>query len=100
MKIHLVFGTLTILLLVLVLSERRKTAFGYESVVAMAEEMAREGYLSAVPALPSALRELTYDEVRDIRWKNERTLWPSTITSLLDEPVHFTGTPRAGVGCL
>lgn len=75
MKTHLVFGLLTVLLLVIVIGSRQREAFGFEDVVVMAEQMARENYLSAVATLPKALRELNYDQLRDIRWKNERTLW-------------------------
>jgi glucans biosynthesis protein len=75
MRTHLVLGLLTVLLLVIVISNRHDEPFTYDSVVAMAEEMAREGYLSAVAALPLPLRELNYDQVRDIRWKDELTLW-------------------------
>lgn len=75
MKIHLVFGLLTAVLLAVVISSRRQEVFSFENVVTMAGEMAREGYLSAAPALPGELRGLTYDQLRDIRWKNERTLW-------------------------
>lgn len=75
MKTHLVFGLLTVLLLVIVIGSRQRDAFGFEDVVMKAEKMARENYMSAVPTLPKALRELNYDQVRDVRWKNERTLW-------------------------
>jgi len=74
-KTHLLLGALTAFLLVIVISNRHEEPFSYESVVAMAEEMAREGYLSAVATLPLPLRELNYDQVRDIRWKDELTLW-------------------------
>jgi len=75
MKTHLVFGVLTLTLLVIVLTSRRQEVFTFEQVVAMAETMAREGYLSAAPALPKELRNLNYDQLRDIRWRDERTLW-------------------------
>jgi len=75
MKTHLVFGLLTAVLLVIVISSRHQETFSFEDVVAMAGQMAREGYLSASPALPKDLRRLNYDQLRDIRWKDERTLW-------------------------
>ncbi len=75
MKTHLIFGLLTVALLVIVISSRRQEAFGFDDVVRMAETMAKENYLSAAPALPKALRNLNYDQLRDIRWKDERTLW-------------------------
>jgi glucans biosynthesis protein len=75
MKTHILFGFLTIVLLVIVISNRHEEIFSYETVVEMASDMAREGYLTAVPALPKELRELNYDQTRDIRWKEEFTLW-------------------------
>jgi len=75
MKTHLIFGLLTVALLVIVITSRRQEAFGFEDVVRMAGTMARENYLSAAPALPKSLRTLNYDQHRDIRWKDERTLW-------------------------
>ncbi len=79
MKTHLVFGLITILLLAIVIGSRRQEAFTYENVVSKAETMARENYLTAVRALPKKLEEqlknLNYDQIRDIRWKDERTLW-------------------------
>lgn len=75
MKTHIVFGILTVVVLVIVIGSRHEEVFSYETVVEMASEMAAGGYLSAVPALPKALRELSYDQVRDIRWRDEFTLW-------------------------
>jgi glucans biosynthesis protein len=75
MKTHLVFGLLTAILLVVVIGSRQRASFGFEDVVVMAEKMARENYLSAVPILPPELARLNYDQLREIRWKNDRTLW-------------------------
>jgi len=75
MKTHLVFGLLTLLLLVVVISSRQQETFDFQNVVSMAREMATEGYLSTSPALSKELRDLNYDQLRDIRWKNEYTLW-------------------------
>ncbi len=75
MKTHLVFGTITIILLLIVISTRRQESFSYQRVVDMAEDMARNGYLSGSPAVPKVLRELNYDQLRDIRWRDDKTLW-------------------------
>lgn len=79
MKTHLVFGLITILLLAIVIGSRRQEAFTFENVIREAESMARGKYLSAVPVVPrevrDQLRQLNYDQVRGIRWKDERTLW-------------------------
>ncbi len=75
LKTHLVFGLITVLLLAVVIGSRRQEAFGYDNVVQMAEMMAREGYMTAVPVIPKELKALNYDQQRDIRWRDERTLW-------------------------
>lgn len=75
MKTHLVFGLLTLVLLVIVIGSRREEAFSYKTLVELAEDMAREGYLSASPVLPKELQSLNYDQLRDIRWKDQFTLW-------------------------
>jgi periplasmic glucans biosynthesis protein len=75
LKTHLIFGLITVLLLAIVIGSRRQEAFGYDDVVRMAELMAREGYMTASPVVPQELLKLDYDKHRDIRWKDERTLW-------------------------
>jgi glucans biosynthesis protein len=75
MKTHLVFGALTVVLLIIVIGSRQREAFSFDDVVAIAEAMARGNYLSAVPTVPRELTALNYDQLREIRWKNERTLW-------------------------
>ncbi|HEY5778741.1 MAG TPA: glucan biosynthesis protein [Terrimicrobiaceae bacterium] len=75
MKIHVFFGVLTVVLLVIVIGSRRREAFTFDDVVGMARGMAVSDYMSAVPVLPKELRELNYDQHRDIRWRDEYTLW-------------------------
>ena len=75
MKIHVFFGVLTVVLLVIVIGSRRREAFTFDDVVGMARAMAVSDYMSAVPVLPKELRELNYDQHRDIRWRDEYTLW-------------------------
>lgn len=75
MKIHLVFGLITAVLLVIVIGSRRQDDFSFNKVTERAEMMAREGYLSAVPALPKKLRNLDAEQYAEIHWKDERTLW-------------------------
>lgn len=75
MKIHLVFGLLTVALLALVISSRSRERFGFENVVEIARSMAEEKVMSAVRPVPKVLRELNYDQLRDIRWRDDRTLW-------------------------
>ncbi len=75
MKIHLVFGLITVVLLVIVIGSRRQKAFSFDYVANIAETMAREDYLPAVPALPKNLRNLTAEQYKEIQWRDEKTLW-------------------------
>lgn len=75
MKIHLVFGLITVLLLVIVISSRQRETVGFDQVAAAALKMAQEDYLTASPALPRSLRELTAEQYKLIRWNDEKTLW-------------------------
>ncbi|HEY5705076.1 MAG TPA: glucan biosynthesis protein G [Terrimicrobiaceae bacterium] len=75
MKTHLFFFLLTAVLLAIVIGSRRKEAFTFEDVIGMAQGMAAGRYKATAPTLPKELRSLTYDQHRDIRWKDEYTLW-------------------------
>src|SRR6185369_709411 len=50
-------------------------AFGFEDVDRRAAELAKKSYEPYKNDLPSALRNLTYDQYRDIRFKNDHALW-------------------------
>ena len=52
-----------------------QAAFGFADVAARAQKLARESYSSPAAELPKELRELSYDQYRDIRFKPERSLW-------------------------
>ncbi|CAN5370241.1 glucan biosynthesis protein D [soil metagenome] len=75
MKTHLVLGLITIALLAIVISSRQKETFTFENVAKTAETMARNDYMSTSRAVPRMLRNLNYDQVRDIRWKDDLSLW-------------------------
>ncbi len=49
MKIHLVFGLITVVLLVIVISSRQRETVGFDEVAAAALKMAQEDYLTASP---------------------------------------------------
>jgi len=76
LKIHLFFAGVTALLLVIVLGTRHEIPFGFADVVAMAEERATRPQEPFRPVAAEFLR-LNYDQHRDIRWKNDRSLWRS-----------------------
>lgn len=50
-------------------------AFAFEDVDRRAAELARKAYEAPKNDLPSVLKNLTYDQYRDIRFRNEAALW-------------------------
>jgi glucans biosynthesis protein len=50
-------------------------AFGFEDVSRRAAEMAKKPWEPPRAELPAVLRKLDYDQYRDIRFRNERSLW-------------------------
>jgi periplasmic glucans biosynthesis protein len=50
-------------------------AFGFADVDRRARELASRPYSKQPPALPKALKDLTYDQTRDIRFDPARSLW-------------------------
>lgn len=50
-------------------------AFGFADVDRRARELANRPYSKQPPALPKALKDLTYDQTRDIRFDPARSLW-------------------------
>lgn len=49
-------------------------AFSHDTVIARAKELAAGPPLGVVP-LPASLRQITYDDYRNIRFRPERTIW-------------------------
>jgi glucans biosynthesis protein len=50
-------------------------AFDFDDVAKRAAALAAQSYKSSKPDLPKALKELSYDDYRDIRFKSARSLW-------------------------
>jgi len=50
-------------------------AFDFDDVARRAQALATKPYQNPANNMPSALRELSYDQFRDIRFKTERSLW-------------------------
>ena len=70
---NLTFGLLVVTLLIPDLAQ----AFGFSDVARRAQMLAAESWQEPKNELPKALRELTYDQYRDIRFRPERALWRS-----------------------
>ena len=50
-------------------------AFGFEEVAQRAQELARKPHVPTPVTLPAELKNLSYDQYRDIRFNPERALW-------------------------
>ncbi|HET7793625.1 MAG TPA: glucan biosynthesis protein G [Rhizobacter sp.] len=57
------------------LAARQAHAFGFDDVAARAQALAAKAYVANTVALPAELKNLSYDQYRDIRFKPERALW-------------------------
>ncbi len=52
-------------------------AFGIDDVTEMARALAAKPFEAPRENLPAELRDITYDQYRDIRFRNEKSLWQS-----------------------
>lgn len=75
MKTHIVFAIMAGLLLALLISQTRNKTLTFENVIQQAESLSKEPYKEVRDVSSKVLRELNYDQFRDIRWKDEYTLW-------------------------
>jgi glucans biosynthesis protein len=53
----------------------RADAFGFDEIAQQARSLASEPYTAPNAALPEALKNIGYDQYRDIRFKPEKALW-------------------------
>src|SRR6187200_493825 len=53
-------------------------AFDFDDVAKRASALAAQSYKAPALELPKALKDLSYDDYRDIRFKPARSLWRST----------------------
>ncbi len=56
-------------------AEPRRGTFGYEDVVRQARELAARPFDTSAPAIPDALKSLSYDSYREIRFRRDKALW-------------------------
>jgi glucans biosynthesis protein len=61
--------------LALVASAAQAQGFDFEAVDKLARSLAAKPYNRSVPPLPKALKELSYDQLRDIRFDPSRSVW-------------------------
>ncbi len=63
------------LLVVLAFGISRAEAFGFDDVSKRASALSEAAYAAAPDTLPAALKNLSYDQYRDIRFRPEKALW-------------------------
>jgi glucans biosynthesis protein len=101
----LVLGPIA-LLIASVLSSTEAHAFGLDDVAARAEKLAAAPYQKSSAGLPKAIKALSYDQYRDIRFRPERALWHNTKLAFeimffhrgwfYEDPVTINEVSRAG----
>lgn len=75
MKTHLIFALLAAAMLALVISQSRKDTLSFENVILQAQNLAAEPWQPVQAVDSQRLQKLNYDQYRDIRWKEDQTLW-------------------------
>src|SRR5699024_6106732 len=66
---------LALSLILLAAAPARADSFGFAQVAAKARQMAAEPY-HPQPTVPKVLRDLTYDQYREITFRKAHQLWP------------------------
>jgi len=64
-----------LLALVLALTGTAALAFGFEDVARRAQALAEQPYKPPAVRMPKEIRELDYDQYRDIRFRPEKAIW-------------------------
>lgn len=108
MKTHLVFAAMTGLLLAFVISQTKEKPFTFDLIIEQAERIAQEPYAPTTVVASKVLQGLNYDQYRDIRWRDEHTIWrdkglPFQTKFFLtgathSKPVDFFQVNRDGAG--
>ncbi len=75
MKTHLVFAIMTVVLLALVISQTPRHSLTFDDVISQARRLAAEPWRPVEKVPSEVLQKLNYDQYRDIRLKDEHTLW-------------------------
>ena len=72
-------------------------AFGFEDVAQLAKERAARSYVADSYQLPADLKDLTYDQYRDIRFKLSQSTWRAEGLPLESGPAAPTPSRPRGV---
>ena len=90
MKIYRCLPQFAVALLICTLPCRTALAFDFNDVAKLARELANTPYKKPENKLPKELRELPYDQYRQIRFKAERAHW-RTSKALFELTFHHQG---------
>ncbi|QSR83986.1 glucan biosynthesis protein [Methylacidimicrobium sp. B4] len=105
-KIHLVFGTAALLLFLFIVRETRyRPPLRFEDVIEEARKKCSEPYAAAT--VPAFLSALSFDQYRQIRWRDEDLLWRDAALPfqigffhpgyLFNQPIRCFEVDRKGV---
>ncbi|VVM07653.1 partial Glucans biosynthesis protein G, partial [Methylacidimicrobium cyclopophantes] len=105
-KIHLVFGTAALLLFLFIVRESNyRPPLRFEDIVEEARKALSEPYAAAT--VPAFLSTLTFDQYRQIRWRDENLLWRDAALPfqigffhpgyLFNQPIRCFQVDRKGV---
>ncbi|MFZ4777391.1 MAG: glucan biosynthesis protein [Terrimicrobiaceae bacterium] len=75
MKTHIVFAVMAALLLAFLIFQTKKKTLTFENIIEQAQSLSTQPFKEVPEVSSSLLRKLSYDQYRDIRWKDENTLW-------------------------
>ena len=75
MKTHLVFAVMTALLLAFVVSQTQHKTLTFDLIIDQAEQLSQSKSIPTPEVDSKTLRSLNYDQYRDIRWRDDHTLW-------------------------
>jgi periplasmic glucans biosynthesis protein len=89
-RIHVVFATMTLLLLALVVTQVKRRSLTFDQIISRAELLAAQPYGPRKPVASKKLQTLNYDQYRDIRWQDLYTLWRKQ-GGLFQVKFFFTG---------
>ena len=92
MRMHLVFGAVTLLLLTITVSYSKRKPFAFEDVQKIAQEISGTPYKLPEDPLGKELKKLNYDQIRDIRWIDKYNLWRDKGLPFQVKFIHLGGT--------
>ncbi len=90
-RLHLILGMISALLLYLTVTYNWQSRFKFEDVAAIAAAESQKKYVEPSQDIPPFLRNLNYDQNRDIRWKDDFTLWRRESLPFQIKFFHRTG---------